>query len=186
MSKSTLSRRSFVLGTISALFTGFVIQPKVVWAKQYLTPEQAKSLIWADKAFTPTPIELSDAQRAQIEDASSVRVRNKRLNAFRSEDGCWFILDQVVGKHEFVDIAVGIDAEGRVKGIEILEYRETYGYEVANPKWRAQFVGRDHSEHLKVDEQIKNISGATLSCVHITDGINRLTHTWAIVLKQIS
>lgn len=185
MSKPTLSRRSFVLGAISALFTGFVIQPKVVWAKQYLTPEQAKSLIWGDKLFAAAPVELTEAQLEQIKDDSSVRVRSKRINAFKSHDGSWFILDQVVGKHEFVDIAVGIDATGRVKGIEILEYRETYGYEVANPKWRAQFVGRDNSEHLKVDEQIQNISGATLSCVHITDGINRLTHTWAIALKQL-
>lgn len=185
MSKHTLSRRTFLLSAISAIFTGFVIQPKVVWAKQYLTPELAKSLIWGDKPFASAPVELTEAQMAQIKDASSVRVRNKRVNAFKSEDGCWFILDQVVGKHEFVDIAVGIDAMGHIKGIEILEYRETYGYEVANPKWRAQFIGRNHLEHLQVDDQIQNISGATLSCVHITDGINRLTHTWAIALKQM-
>ena len=53
-----------------------------------------------------------------------------------------------------------------------------------NPKWRAQFLGKDDSEHLKLDEQIKNISGATLSCRHVTDGINRLTQTWKLVLQH--
>ena len=54
-----------------------------------------------------------------------------------------------------------------------------------NEKWRAQFHGRDHTQLLKLDDPIKNISGATLSCRHITDGINRLTQTWNLVLRSL-
>ena len=67
-----------------------------------------------------------------------------------------------------------------------MTYRETYGFEVNNPKWRMQFHGKNYTEHLKLDKQIKNISGATLSCRHITDGINRLSHTWNLVLQHLS
>ena len=91
----------------------------------------------------------------------------------------------MIGKHENIDIAVGLTDAGRVTGIEVLVYRETYGHEIRNARWRAQFHGRDHSEILKLDHQIKNISGATLSCRHITDGINRLTHTWDQVLRKL-
>jgi Na+-transporting NADH:ubiquinone oxidoreductase subunit NqrC len=56
---------------------------------------------------------------------------------------------------------------------------------VANPKWRAQLHDKDFTEHLKLDKQVKNISGATLSCRHITDGINRLNHTWNLVLRHL-
>jgi len=56
---------------------------------------------------------------------------------------------------------------------------------VNNPKWREQFLGRGAYEHLKLDQQIKNISGATLSCKHITDGVNRLTQTWDQVLRHL-
>jgi Na+-transporting NADH:ubiquinone oxidoreductase subunit NqrC len=75
--------------------------------------------------------------------------------------------------------------EGKVKDIEILTYRETYGGQIRNPKWLAQFFGKDHTEILKLDKQIRNISGATLSCRHVTDGINRLTHTWDQVLRNL-
>lgn len=178
-----MNRRLLMKGGVGLFVSGLVMQSNVVWAKTYMTAEQAKKAIWGDMEFTQKTIPLSKDQMKSIRKASKVRVRNKEINAFRSADGDWFIIDQVVGKHEFIDIAVGIDRTGKVKGIEILEYRESYGHEVANAKWRAQFTGKDTSEHLKLDKQIKNISGATLSCRHITDGINRLVHTWDQILQ---
>jgi hypothetical protein len=37
---------------------------------------------------------------------------------------------------------------------------------------------------LKLDSDIKNISGATLSCRHITDGVKRLLSFYEIALKH--
>ena len=37
--------------------------------------------------------------------------------------------------------------------------------------------------HLKLDEDIQNISGATLSCRHLTDGVKRLLALYDLVLK---
>jgi len=99
--------------------------------------------------------------------------------------GDWYIVDNVIGKHENIDIAVAITKDGKVKGVEVLTYRETYGYEVMNKKWLAQFKGKDNMETLKLDKQIKNISGATLSCRHVTDGVNRLTEIWAQILRYL-
>jgi Na+-transporting NADH:ubiquinone oxidoreductase subunit NqrC len=107
-----------------------------------------------------------------------------QINAFRSGDGSWLIFDDVIGKHEFIDIAVAISSGGQVLGIEVLQYRETYGGEVRNPKWRAQFHGKTSASELKLDDDVRNISGATLSCRHITDGIKRLLHTWRLVLSK--
>jgi Na+-translocating ferredoxin:NAD+ oxidoreductase RnfG subunit len=154
-------------------------------AKTYLTIEQAQQLICGTTALSPTPLELSPEQQKAIEKASKVRVRNTKINAWRSADKGWFIVDQVIGKHENIDLAVGLTAEGKVTGIEILTYRETYGFEIQNPKWRMQFHGKNHTTALILDENITNISGATLSCSHVTDGINRLTHTWNLVLKTL-
>jgi Na+-transporting NADH:ubiquinone oxidoreductase subunit NqrC len=64
-----------------------------------------------------------------------------------------------------------------------MEYRETYGYEIRNEKWRAQFVGKSANSTLKLDHDIKNISGATLSCRHITDGVKRLLAFYEVVLR---
>ena len=155
----------------------------LVHAKTYLTVDQARQLIYGDLKMAPWPVTLTKEQARSIRRAAKVIVRNRDLRIWRSERNDLFLVDRVIGKHENIDYAVGIDRAGEVKGIEILVYRETYGYEIMNAKWRAQFQGRDHQERLRLDRQIKNIAGATLSCRHITDGINRLTQTWVQVLQ---
>ena len=154
-------------------------------ATTYLTPDEAKSIIFDKTDLKATPVTLTKTQMKQIQKASKTRVRHAKINAWKSEQGDWFILDQITGKHENIDIAVGITHTGEVKDIEILEYRETYGDQIRHPAWLAQFFGRTHKQHLKLDRDIKNISGATLSCRHVTDGINRLTQTWNHVLRYL-
>ena len=89
----------------------------------------------------------------------------------------------MLGKHEFITYALGLTAEGSVKQIEVMDYRETYGSEVRNEKWRAQFAGKNSKSKLILDEDIKNISGATLSSRHITDGVKRILALYELVLK---
>ena len=67
--------------------------------------------------------------------------------------------------------------------VEIMDYRETYGGEVRNPKWRAQFVGKANGAPLQLDKDIKNISGATLSSRHITEGVRRLLAFYEVALR---
>lgn len=58
--------------------------------------------------------------------------------------------------------------------MDILEYRETHGYEVRNARWRAQFAGKDAHSELQLGRDVRNIRGATLSCRHVTSGVRRL------------
>lgn len=152
------------------------------YATVYLSVEQAQALMFPGETLTPHPVALTDDQVSRIEDASNTDVRNKQLKAWKASGGGWFIVDQVVGKHEFIPIALAIDANGAVKDIEILEYREAYGDGVRNPKWRAQFTGKIGKSELQLTEDIQNISGATLSSKHITDGVRRLMKTYELVL----
>ncbi|HEU4621874.1 MAG TPA: FMN-binding protein, partial [Burkholderiaceae bacterium] len=75
---------------------------------------------------------------------------------------------------EFITYAAGIDANGAFRNLEVMTYRETYGDEIRNPRWRAQFKGKRVDAALKLDDDIHNISGATLSCLHVTEGVKRL------------
>ena len=88
------------------------------------------------------------------------------------------IVDSVLGKFEQIDYAVAVDAAGKVLAVEILTYREGHGAEVRLPAWRNQFVGKTAADPLRIGSDISNISGATLSCTHITDGVHRLV-AWA-------
>jgi len=89
-----------------------------------------------------------------------------------------FVVDHVIGKHLYIDYAVALDPDGRVMRVDILQYRESYGGEVREPGWLAQFVGKTSSSPLKVGGDIRNISGATLSSLHITEGVKRILATY--------
>ena len=153
------------------------------FAVQYLSVEQAQQAIFPGKKFTAAPVKLTSAQKKAIEQKSRVRVLKDEQQVWRVSGGGWFIVDEVVGKHDFITYAVGLNADGSVKQIEVMVYRETYGDEIRNDKWRAQFVGKNANSTLKLDDDIKNISGATLSCRHITDGVKRLVAFYEVALR---
>ena len=88
------------------------------------------------------------------------------------------IVDSVVGKFEQIDYAVALDAAGKVLAVEILTYREGHGGEVRMPAWRNQFVGKGPADPIRIGADVANISGATMSCTHITDGVHRIV-AWA-------
>jgi hypothetical protein len=152
------------------------------YAKVYLSVEQAQQLLFPGATFTQQPVSLTDAQVKAIEKASDTNVLNRRPQVWKVSTGGWIIADQVVGKHEFIPIVVALDSAGAVKGIEILEYREAYGEEVRNPNWLAQFTGKHNGDTLRLTKDIQNISGATLSSKHITDGVRRLLATYALAI----
>jgi Na+-translocating ferredoxin:NAD+ oxidoreductase RnfG subunit len=158
-------------------------------AVQYLTVERAQRLCFAEAtAFEPADVTLTRDQMRAIEKDSRVNVREATEKVWRVLKGTtllgWFIEDEVVGKHEFITWALALNADGTVRQIEILDYRETYGHEIRDPKWREQFVGRTHGAPLKLDKDIKNISGATLSSRHIAEGVRRLLSFYELVLKR--
>lgn len=159
-----------------------------VFAVQYLTVEQAQKVLFPTATrFVAADITFSPALKQQVEQTSKVRVRNNVQPVWRveSEDKMigWFFLDEVIGKHEFITYVVALTPEGAVKGIEILDYRETHGSQVQNPKWRGQFVGKKAGAPLKLDEDIQNISGATLSCKNLANGVKRLLATHQAALQ---
>ena len=82
--------------------------------------------------------------------------------------------------------AVSLTAKGAVKQVEILEYNETYGGEVRGDAWRQQFVGKTSAAPLVLNKDIKNISGATLSSKHLTDGVKRILSFHDLVLKSLA
>ena len=174
----TKSEFAFIALPISAL-----VAPST-FAVQYLTVDQAQHAIFPGKSLTAAPVKLFPVQRKAIEQASGIRALHDEQQVWRVSGGGWFIVDEVVGKHEFITYAVGLNANGAVKQIEVMDYRETYGGQIRDESWRAQFVGKTSQSPLKLDRDIKNVSGATLSCRHITDGVKRLLAFYEIALKH--
>ena len=170
-------RAEFTLVPLAAMA---IVSP--VHAAVFMNIEQAQQVMFPGAAFTADFRMLTNEQAAAIRKTSGVNVRSRNLKVWRVSTGDWFIADDVVGKHEYIPFALALNADGSVKSIEILEYREAYGGEIRGAAWRAQFAGKRHGAQLTLAKDIKNISGATLSSRHLTDGIKRLLATYDLVL----
>src|SRR3984957_3331028 len=92
-------------------------------------------------------------------------------------------VDEVIGRQSMITYAVGIDVDGALRNLEIMAYRESHGGEVRNPAWRAQFNRRNDLAQLRFRTDIKNISGATLSSEHVTEGVRWLMALWQAALR---
>ena len=154
------------------------LAPASAFAVDYLSAEQAAKLMFPDaERFESREIALDAAQLQQL-GAAGVRARSARWPVRVAQRGGatlgFVVVDEVVGKFELITYAVGIALDGAVKQLEVLSYRESHGHEIRLPAWRRQFVGKTAASPLRAGDDIANISGATLSCSHVTDGVRRI------------
>ena len=161
--------------------------PTSAFAVDYLSAEQAAKLMFPDAdAFEARTVTLDAAQLQQL-DAQGVRGRSASWPVRVARRGGtalgYVVTDDVIGKVELISYAVGIALDGSVRQIEILSYRESHGFEIRLPAWRKQFVGKGGASALRVGEDIANISGATLSCTHVTDGVRRIVAVLAVARR---
>jgi hypothetical protein len=160
-------------------------------AERFLTIPEAHSLCFAQAdRFEAQDLRPTPEQTAAIEKLSSVKVPKRPYRLWIARQGKTvlgvLIIDQAFTKHELVDYAVAISPTGRILQVEILEYRERFGSDIRSPKWLGQFAGKTSASPLKLNEDIYNISGATISCRHVTAGIKRvLAACQTVVLPRL-
>lgn len=154
--------------------------PATAFAVDYMTPQQAQQALFPQAdAFTLREVRLDAGQMLALSQRAGVPARSAQWKVLEASLGGkvlgWMVIDNVVGKFELITYAVGVNVDGTISQVEILSYRESHGAEVRLPAWRQQFAGKTAQSPIKVGSDIANISGATLSCTHVTEGIKRIT-----------
>ncbi len=158
------------------------------YATRYMAVEEAQRLAFPTATqFVESHVIFRPADVAAIEKLSGQRVQARGQQVWRAQaDGRllgFFIVDYVIGKHLLIDYSVALEPDGRVKAVEVLEYRESYGSEITSHTWLQQFVGKTRRDPLAIDKDIRNISGATLSSQHVTEGVKRLLAFYETCLR---
>ncbi|MBI3286040.1 MAG: FMN-binding protein [Burkholderiales bacterium] len=171
------------LATLASLAAGSA------FATQYLTVEQAQQAIFPEAgSFKAVPLQLNGEQMRQVEKLAGVPARSvawRVVAAYQGEKLLGHIVfDDVIGKFELISYAVGLLPDASVRQVEILAYRESHGFEIRNANWRKQFAGKSAGSGLSIGEGIANISGATLSCTHVTDGVRRIAAIAQVALRK--
>lgn len=159
------------------------------FAAQYLTAQQAQALIFPEAgAFREASLQLTAEQMRAIESLSGLPARSASWRVVSAWQGDrllgYMVLDDVIGKFELISYAVGLAPDATVMQVEILAYRESHGFEIRNAAWRKQFVGKTAADKVSVGDNIANISGATLSSTHVTDGVRRIVAMAQVALKK--
>jgi Na+-translocating ferredoxin:NAD+ oxidoreductase RnfG subunit len=157
-------------------------------AERYLSVEEVQRVCFPQaNLFEAQVLRLTADQSKSIEEKAHVRVRSSicRIWFARNQTNLLGVLvvDQVLGKHELIDYAVAISQEGKVQQVEILEYRENYGSRIRDAKWREQFKGKSAGAKLSLNDDIYNISGATISCRSVTEGVRRVLAMFELVVR---
>ncbi len=166
------------------------ITPAVVFGADYLSVAQAqKAMFPAATAFVAQPVVLSDEQRKALSAQAGTRVNPALWNVFAAKSGDmllgYVITDAVIGKFQLINYAVAFGTDGAIRDVEILSYREEHGGEVRTHAWRTQFEGKTGAAPLQLGNDIQGISGATMSCTHVTEGIKRLAvYVQSVLARQ--
>jgi Na+-translocating ferredoxin:NAD+ oxidoreductase RnfG subunit len=83
------------------------------------------------------------------------------------------VIDEEKGQHQPITFGVKLDAEGRVLRTEVMVYREGYGDEIRESRFRKQYRGKGSGDALRFGQDVVAISGATISSRSMTRAVQR-------------
>lgn len=145
----------------------------------YLTEEEALALVFpeCDKIVTDELV-MAAEEKNKLE---------KLLNRRFYEDGFkvyigkkkgviqgYAIITEEIGKfHPFTFIVV-VKPNGKINNVAVLVYRESRGSEIVRKRFLYQFIGKSFKNPIRINKDIINITGATMSVQCMCAGIRKV------------
>ena len=175
---------------IPGLMLTVLLPAPVVVAADYLTVDAARTSIFPQAdGFQEVLLPRTPEQMQALLARAGPQPAHGRVRIWTATRGGMLLghvfVDEVIGRQSLITYAVGIDTHGALGTLEILSYRESHGGEIRNGAWRGQFAHRDALEQLRFRTDIKNISGATLSSEHVTQGVRWLLALWQSARRPV-
>lgn len=168
--------------------------PERIWdheLKRWLTPEElghleiyfteeeaAKVMFPESEHIRKDTLTLTPEQKKLIQERIGWKFPENSFAAYVGEtqgkvDG-YAIVQNTIGKHRPITYMVGVDSEGEVMNFEVLVYRESRGNEIATKRFNYQYHGKDVQDPIRINRDIINISGATMSVRSASAGVKRV------------
>lgn len=159
----------FVISAIVALLLGmtnYITEDIIDAIKQEKTQKALREVMPGNYAFEELTAEVSREEVTNVYSAC----------AEGSSEAAGYVVELVVsGSQGNISMVVGVDLNGAVTGVSIVDMAETAGLgdKAADADWRAQFVGASGSVAVNKDGgQIDALTGATVTSRAVANGVN--------------
>lgn len=120
---------------------------------------------------------LTPEQKERIEERIGWHFPESEFVVYVGKTGAeidgYAIVQNTIGKHKAITYMVGVTPKGRVLNIEVLVYREAKGAEVGTKRFNAQYEGKTVFDPIRINKDVINITGATMSVRSMSAGVKR-------------
>ncbi|MBS0157440.1 MAG: FMN-binding protein [Nitrospira sp.] len=157
----------------------YLTEQEMTMAEVFLTEEEALKLMFPKSArIRKETLHLPPDKKAVIESRIGWNFPEESFEVYIGETGThidgYALVQNTIGKHKPMTYMVGVDAQGLVSNVELLVFREARGSEVRTKRFNVQYEGKSVLDPVRINKDIINISGATMSVRSMTAGIKRV------------
>jgi Na+-translocating ferredoxin:NAD+ oxidoreductase RnfG subunit len=157
----------------------YLTEQELGYAEVFLTEEDALKLMFPEsERIRKEVLRLSTEKKLQIEERIGWKFPEESFEVYVGENGKqvngYALIQNTIGKHKPMTYMVGVDAHGRVSNVELLVFREARGSEVRTKRFNVQYEGKTALDPVRINKDIINISGATMSVRSISAGVKRV------------
>lgn len=145
----------------------------------FLTEEQSLMKVFPDcDEVVYDEIILTDEEKNRIQNRLGRRIFEESFIVFvginSGEVVGYAIITEEIGKFHPYTFIVSANPKGKIRDIAILVYRESRGAEIAHKRFLYQFKGKSLKNPLRINKDIINITGATMSVVTMCSGVKKV------------
>ncbi|WP_454064474.1 FMN-binding protein [Candidatus Nitrospira salsa] len=145
----------------------------------YFTEEEAAKVMFPDSDnIRKATLSLNPEQKKLVEEQIGWKFPETSFTTYIGETGGkadgYAMVQNTIGKHRPITYMVSVDTEGEVTNFEVLVYREARGNEIATKRFNYQYQGKDLRDPIRINRDIINISGATMSVRSASAGVKRV------------
>lgn len=163
--------RRIVWGGLLAVTTATALRSQMITRAEALAVAYPGAEIRTEQVFLRPEEQKQAAELAGVPIPSALVVRYLATQHSRIVGRAYIDTHVVRTKKE--TLLICLDAEGRVKRIEILAFLEPPEY-TAPEAWRQQFTGRRLDDQTALHRAIRPIAGATLTARAVTEATRRV------------
>lgn len=147
--------------------------------EEFMTEEDAvKTILPKSQRVRKELIRLTQEKKELIEQRIGWKFPEESFELYIGEtndkiDG-YAMIHNTIGKYKPMTYMVGVDPKGTCTDVELLVFRDAKGSEVGKKRFNAQYDGKNVTDPIRINKDIINISGATMSVRSMSAGVKRV------------